>query len=277
MDGEYRALNDASLETRVLFFGKEHCMPNYFFTGNNVRKNYVIHCITSGKGTFSSANHSQVELSAGDIFILPKDVPCFYKADSHNPWSYFWIGLSGIKISTMLSGSILASRHYIRNVTSSHFYESLVKLYQVVHNSHSLANDLLIESLIYQTFYHLDTEYPARKRPKSTEKNVQLQSAITYLRDNFAQHTCSINSLCHHLDVSRSYLYTIFKNELNLSPQQCLIQIRMENAKNKIKESALSIKQIAHSVGYSDEFTFSKAFKRYSGFSPQVYRQLKTK
>lgn len=277
MNGEYRSLNDASLETRVLFFGKEDCMPNYFFTGNNVRKNYVIHCITSGKGTFSSANHHQVELSAGDIFILPKGIPCFYKADSQDPWSYFWIGLSGVKISAMLAGSSLSSRHYLRGVTKSQFYQSLVKLYDAVHNTRSLANDLLIESLIYQTFYYLDTEYPARKKREHVETNLQLQSAVNYLRDNFNQHDCTINSLCHHLDISRSYLYTIFKNELNLSPQKCLTQIRMEEAKNKIKESTLSIQQVAHYVGYSDEFTFSKAFKRYTGFSPKAYRQLNAK
>lgn len=30
MDGEYKTLNDISLESNVLFFGKESCLPNYF-------------------------------------------------------------------------------------------------------------------------------------------------------------------------------------------------------------------------------------------------------
>nr|MDF9462359.1 AraC family ligand binding domain-containing protein [Lactobacillus amylovorus] len=81
MKGEYKTLNDISLESNVLFFGKESCLPNYYFTGNNVRKNYVIHYILKGKGVFSSANHEAVQLKAGDIFILPKGVPCFYQAD----------------------------------------------------------------------------------------------------------------------------------------------------------------------------------------------------
>lgn len=277
MKGEYKTLNDTSLESRVLFFGKESCLPNYSYTGNNVRQNYVIHFVIKGKGSFTSANHPVTQLKAGDIFILPKDVPCFYQADSQDPWSYFWIGLSGLKIGTMLSGSILSSQHYLRQVQNSNFYNSLNKLYEAVHNPNSLVNDILIESLIYQTFYYLDTEYPDKSKKIHVESSVQLKNAIKYFHDNFDDHNCSIITLCHKLDISRSYLYNIFKKELNISPQRFLIQIRMEEAKNRLKTTSNSIKQISNSVGYVDEFTFSKAFKRYTGFSPMVYRQMNKK
>ena len=63
---------------------------------------------------------------------------------------------------------------------------------------------------------------------------------------------------------------------MNLSPQQFLIKLRMEEAKNKLKNSQNSIQEISTSVGYTDTFTFSKAFKKYSGFSPKNYRQIKS-
>lgn len=277
MKGEYKTLNDISLESNVLFFGKESCLPNYYFTGNNVRKNYVIHYILKGKGVFSSANHEAVQLKAGDIFILPKGVPCFYQADGKEPWTYFWIGLSGLKIATMLSGSILSSKHYLRQVEDSNFCKSLNKLFEVVHNPNVLTNDLLTESLIYQTFYYLDTEYPVKRKKQHIANSEQLKIASKYLHDNYDDHSCSIASLCNKLDVSRSYLYNLFKNGFNTSPQKFLIKIRMEEAKNRLKDSPSSIRQIAEAVGYIDEFTFSKAFKKYSGFSPKIFRQMNTK
>lgn len=277
MNGEYKTLNDISLESNVLFFGKESCLPNYYFTGNNVRKNYVIHYILKGKGVFSSANHEAVQLKAGDVFILPKGVPCFYQADGKEPWTYFWIGLSGLKIATMLSGSVLSSKHYLRQVQNSNFCKSLNKLFEAVHNPNVLTNDLLTESLIYQTFYYLDTEYPIKKKKKHLANSEQLKIALNYLHDNYDDHNCSIASLCNKLDVSRSYLYNLFKSGFNTSPQQFLIKIRMEEAKNRLKNSQNSVQEISASVGYIDEFTFSKAFKKYSGFSPKVFRQMNTK
>ena len=273
MDGSYRTLSNQSLESNILFWGQENCTPNYFFKGNNVRDNYVIHYIQKGKGTFSSANHPSVSLKAGDVFILPKGVPCFYQADGKDPWSYFWLGLSGIKIKAMLSGSILASKNYLRQVQGSQFYQSLQKLFDAAHSPSSLTNDILIEALLYFTFYNLNIEYPAKRRKNSKIKDDQLKTATTYLRQNFSNSSLSIIDLCNKLDLSRSYLYILFKNNMGLSPQQFLINLRIEQAKEYLTDTEKNIQEITRMVGYNDEFVFSKAFKRYSGFSPKLYRQ----
>lgn len=64
-----------------------------------------------------------------------------------------------------------------------------------------------------------------------------------------------------------------FKKNLNLSPQAFLTQLRMEKAKEKLLNSNYAIQQIANITGYTDAFTFSKAFKRYTGLSPKYYRE----
>ncbi|MGQ5709731.1 AraC family transcriptional regulator [Lactobacillus sp. PSON] len=273
MDGEYKTLSDKSIESNILFFGQDDCPPNYFFKGNNVRKNYVIHYIQKGKGSFASANHHVVELKAGDIFILPKGVPCFYQADGHEPWSYFWIGLSGTKIATMLSATCLSTKYYLRNIDGSKSQSSLFALYDAIHEPSSLANDINIESLIYQMFYHLIREFPAKNLSRTNQTNKKLKLAITYLEDNFRNSNCTIIGVSHKLNLSRSYLYNLFKKSMNLSPQQFLIKLRMEEAKQYLINSDNTIKEISAAVGYTDEFTFSKAFKRYSGFSPKIFKK----
>ena len=202
MNSEYHTLNNHSIETKVLFFGQENCPPNYFFKGNNVRNNYVIHYIQSGKGTFSVANHHAVNLNAGDIFLLPKDIPCFYQADGTEPWSYFWIGFSGVKIKGLLDNSKLTKKYYLRQLQTSETYESLKQLFDSLHYHSSLASDVLIESLIYTFFYHLITEYPAELNSKAKNSNEELRLAVNYLEQNSANSTCTISALCNDLDLS---------------------------------------------------------------------------
>jgi AraC-like DNA-binding protein len=60
---------------------------------------------------------------------------------------------------------------------------------------------------------------------------------------------------------------------MGLSPQQFLINLRMEQTKEYLTDTEKNIQEITRMVGYNDEFVFSKAFKRYSGFSPKLYRQ----
>jgi AraC-like DNA-binding protein len=275
MDGEYRSLTGTSFESKILFIGQESCPPNYFFRGNNVRDNYVIHYILDGQGTFSSANRPAVTLKKGDVFLLPKGVPCFYQADGTNPWKYFWIGLSGTKIKTMLEGSQLLDRRYLRQVQDSQFYASLARLFAALKNQSSLANDILVEALTYQMFYHLVTDYPAKDAKSSGKAADRLKLAVYYLQENYHDSSCNVESLCHHLGLSRSYLYTLFKKNMNVSAQSYLTHLRMEEAIQLLKATDKPVQEIAHQVGYRDEFTFSKAFKRYSGFSPSAFRQNK--
>lgn len=102
MDDQYKSLTGKSFENNILFIGQYACPPNYFYRGNNVRDNYVIHYILDGEGTFSSANHPAVTLKKGDLFILPKGVPCFYQADGQNPGNIFGLVFLGPRLKQCL-------------------------------------------------------------------------------------------------------------------------------------------------------------------------------
>lgn len=275
MTSEYRQLNKQNIDSNILFYGQESCAPGYFFRGNNVRSNYVIHYILSGRGTFAPAEQAPVSLQAGDLFILPKGVACFYQADFDDPWSYFWVGMSGMQIGKILQNSKLADKFYLRQVQDSGFYKSLCQLFHALHIRESLASNMLTESLLYQTFYQVLVDYPTGKRQQSGLADDYFIAAMTFLEDNFEDPACSVSELCQHLGLSRSYVYNLFKNKTDLSPQQFLTKLRMERAKELLSNSDLNVQAISHFVGYNDSFTFSKAFKRYQGLSPKSWRQIK--
>lgn len=57
-----------------------------------------------------------------------------------------------------------------------------------------------------------------------------------------------------------------------MSIQQCLISFRMHKAANLLVSTTLTIKEISNETGYTDQLTFSKAFKKKFGVSPTQYR-----
>ncbi len=152
------------------------------------------------------------------------------------------------------------------------FYQTLDDLYQCLAKKKTLLNNLKISALTYQLFYHLVKDFPNHPPVRKTSKNDQYQIAINYLKQNYTDPTCNIVELCHRLGVSRSFLYALFRKNTKLSPQKYLMQLRMEAAKKELTNTTHNLKQIAKKVGYGDEFTFSKAFKRYSGVSPNAFR-----
>jgi AraC-like DNA-binding protein len=59
---------------------------------------------------------------------------------------------------------------------------------------------------------------------------------------------------------------------MHISPQQYLINYRLEKARNLLKSTNLSISEISEQVGYPDPLSFSKIFKMYYKISPTEYR-----
>ena len=50
--------------------------------------------------------------------------------------------------------------------------------------------------------------------------------------------------------------------------------LREEQASRLLKETSQTIAEVGSSVGFSDPSVFSRAFKKWSGYSPRAYRKL---
>ena len=75
------------------FCGFEHCLPRHSY-GPNVRNNYVIHAVISGKGILDYSG-KRWESREGQIFLLFPGEETTYYADRNDPWYYCWIGFQG--------------------------------------------------------------------------------------------------------------------------------------------------------------------------------------
>ena len=62
---------------------------------------------------------------------------------------------------------------------------------------------------------------------------------------------------------------------LDVSPCKLLTEHRLNNAGNDLLSGAFSVKEIAKLTGYADEFSFSRAFRKFFGVPPSVYAAMK--
>lgn len=74
------------------------------------------------------------------------------------------------------------------------------------------------------------------------------------------------------LNPSHDSLRHRFRKLFGTSPQAMLIQLRMERAKELLRISTLSVKEIAHELGYSRQHDLTRAFRKYSGTSPSEWK-----
>lgn len=97
---------------------------------------------------------------------------------------------------------------------------------------------------------------------------------IDFIKKYIALHymdEITLNEVAEILNLSRSYLSTLFKKEVGISFTQYLIDFRLNRAIEILKLENLPLNSVAEMVGYPDYTQFSKIFKKYKGVSPKNY------
>lgn len=99
--------------------------------------------------------------------------------------------------------------------------------------------------------------------------------AIDYLKENYGNPNLSLNHICEYLNISTSRFSSIFKEETGKTFTEMLTAIRMERAKQLLRQTSLRNYEIAEKVGFSDPHYFSIAFKKMTGKTPKEYAREK--
>lgn len=82
-----------------------------------------------------------------------------------------------------------------------------------------------------------------------------------------------VEELAREAGCTRAHYARCFAKVMRQPPNTYLIQLRTDAAANLLRDSTLSIKQIADALGYADAFFFCRQFKSRMGVSPRTYRQ----
>ncbi|WP_326512748.1 AraC family transcriptional regulator [Clostridium intestinale] len=98
-----------------------------------------------------------------------------------------------------------------------------------------------------------------------------ISMAKRYIDGHYSE-AISIQNIAYMLGVSDSNLRRNFKKRYGKSPQEYLIKSRLEQAKKMLNTRKISVKSVAVSCGFQDEFNFSKLFLKNVGMSPTEYR-----
>ena len=111
----------------------------------------------------------------------------------------------------------------------------------------------------------------SERKPHNTNTSSQyVLNAIKYIQFNYS-HDISIDDVAKSVGVSRSHLYRVFMSNVGKSPIDYLTEYRINEACKLLRTGSLSIAEVAISVGFFDQFYFSRVFKRAKGMPPSKY------
>ena len=120
--------------------------------------------------------------------------------------------------------------------------------------------------------FRIFKEFLEKKYGKENGYGEYIKEAMAFIKNEYA---CGIGvqELAEHLNVNRSYLYTIFMNELHISPKDFLQKYRITRARELLVLTELSVESIGKSCGYGNAERFARAFKHETGLTPTQFRR----
>lgn len=101
--------------------------------------------------------------------------------------------------------------------------------------------------------------------------DMRIQHVVQYLEDNYAE-PFSQEECAARFCMNRDYLCHLFTKELGVSMINYLNEVRIRHAKELLADASISIKDIAHQVGFEDEKYFARQFKRQENVTAAEYR-----
>lgn len=95
-----------------------------------------------------------------------------------------------------------------------------------------------------------------------------------YIEDNYNNPDLSLNHISDRFGMNGKYVSQLFKEAFGVKFVDFLIGLRLEQAQKQLRETNISIHEIARQVGYEHAISFGRIFKKTIGVSPGDYRKM---
>lgn len=172
-----------------------------------------------------------------------------------------------VNIAAMVDMSSPAVSHHLRVLKDSGLLSSRREGREVYYRASDAAQSRLLHEMIEQV---MDVACP-RWREEAEQVKI-----IREIHDDLAQQMdrrVTIEELAHRYLINPTTLKTVFKEVYGSSLAAHMKEHRMERAAALLRETDLSVAEIAGQVGYESQSKFTAAFKEQFGQLPKEYRR----
>lgn len=138
------------------------------------------------------------------------------------------------------------------------------------------ASALLVRGVGQTMAVHLARHYvdfpDVNREDLSALPAYKLKAITEWMRDHLAQEF-RLGRLAEQAGMSEFHFNRLFKRAIGLPPSQYQIKLRLELARQLLRETKRSVIDIANEVGYANPSHFARLFRKASGLTPSAYRR----
>jgi AraC-like DNA-binding protein len=238
------------------------------FTKSRGKSDYLLVYVAAGEGGYE-VNRRKYKVTENDFFIVPVKYAGSLNPSADSPWSIYWAYFSGTQARQMV-------RHLVGNEYSPKKAKPLVgrvsQFNDILHHLELMEN---IENLVYANsrFYSFLCSFRLMvlSTKKHSKKDGVIQS-IEYMREHI-NGMITLEELATVAGLSVSHYCAMFKQKTMQTPMQLYTSMKIQRACQLLQNRNQTIKAVSYSLGFFDQYHFSKVFKQVMGVAPKNFRK----
>lgn len=240
------------------------CPEEWTWTSDEGFRDYDLWYVGGGQGWMRIDDGPTLEVTRGTCL-------CFRPGMRHHAWHNPERPLRVWAQHFTLSGKEKSLEPPVRMVLEDlRFYEAL---FSRISTWRASAEEGYLTELFHTILVTLAHDDKRREHTSYMPYHQQGLLAVEKVLREHVEKRYANRELAQMAEMHENYFVRAFTRYFGEPPRQRAMRIRAQTACQWLMESNLSIKQIAASLGYPDQASFSKQFKHIMGQSPLAYRQ----
>jgi AraC-like DNA-binding protein len=233
-------------------------------------QDYQLLYIRDGEGTFEAASVKRRRLTRGSLFVLFPGVWHRYRPELATGWTESWIELNGAYMDQLRSGGIIDPKNPVYQIEAMDEVETLFEAAHRWVRAKSPGFSIRVALIAVQILTLLRAGSPRQPAvPRRIERLVSESQAL--LAQNLGENI-STEQIARKLGIGYSYFRREFKRQTGFSPKQYRIEIRHRRARDLLRGTSLTVKEISEQLSYHSPYHLSIDFSRRTGLSPTKWR-----
>ncbi len=203
---------------------------------------------------------------AGDTYFLPEGHDHAYRSDKDDPWEKIWVNFSGDFSMSFAKLCLVDGVFHYPKLNTGDLLQKMQ--YYTEHGDPALAFEqcsALVSQLFFRLSEHLRS--PAEQTPSPVRR------MLAYIERHITE-PITVDRIAAEAGRSPSQAERLFCAEMGVPLYQYALDRKLTIACTLLNETSMTVKEIALSLSFADEFYFSGLFRRKIGISPSRYRSL---
>jgi AraC-like DNA-binding protein len=237
-----------------------HFISRHHILKSRVRRDLLLIYCVKGCGLYRQGERD-FEISAGQCFFVPPDLPHEYYSDPEQGWDIWFTHFDGELAARLTEQCGFSLASLVLDLGVQKAYVNLFRELCGVLQAGGSGSGLNASAVIFQILLEL-IKHPKRQTPVETRIFQALSSGET-----------NITGLARRAGMSRFHFIRECRRVTGETPGRHLILQRVRRARELLLQTDFSVKQIAFQLGFSDQNYFSRVFTKETGVSASEYRR----